>query len=186
MKYQGEFNGVKFFLHDNERFLSEMENQENSSRAELNEINKANFPLKEKQKLNETQIFFLLYLKVITAALKLVTGQRRTDYGQVPIREYWKINGIAAPLQMVWMKILRAKSAFDGMIQGRVNGTDEHDFTRGLIDSLVDCINYAAFTIAECIMVYGSGENRLEKLYDFDDYEKTILDAIEKIKTGDM
>jgi len=140
----------------------------------LNEINEKNI----KQELTETQLFFLLYLKTIAAGLKLVTGQRRSDYGAIPIREYWKVNGVKAPLQMVWMKCLRAISA------------SENNNTTSMIDSLIDCINYCAFTVAE-ILFMSKGKDAemdlfLEDTYDIGDYEKTILDAIEKIESGKM
>lgn len=92
------------------------------------------------------------YIDVIATALSLAMGDRNDDYnnGGVGLRDYWQMNGIKSPLQMVDMKMKRALSQLGSwQIQdGRLQPTTAKQVDK-MVESMVDLINYAAFVACE-------------------------------------
>lgn len=86
-----------------------------------------------------------LYMCALARAIALVVGPRNDDYNQsgIGLRDYWTVNGILSPIQMVDMKVKRARSIVNGMETLPMEKFDK------LTESMVDAINYCAFTICE-------------------------------------
>lgn len=93
------------------------------------------------------------YMKAMARAIALVVGPRDADYnkGGIKLRDYWAVNGIKSPIQMVDMKLKRAFSQIGTW------GEDDrgHPIPKSwgqvdkLEESMLDLINYAAFVICE-------------------------------------
>jgi len=99
----------------------------------------------------------LKYLGAVSTALSLALGERNEDYNKsgIGLRDYWKINGIKAPLQMVDMKMKRALSQIGSwtLLNGHHVPTDLVQVEK-LEESMVDLINYAAFVVCEVKSLY--------------------------------
>lgn len=98
------------------------------------------------------------YLKAIADAVALVSGPRDADYnkGGIKLRDYWKVNGILSPVQMVDMKLKRALSQlgmWDKNEAGYLKPRNRQDIDK-LNESMLDLINYAAFVICEAESLY--------------------------------
>ena len=93
------------------------------------------------------------YMKALAMAVALVVGPRDQDYnkGGIGLRDYWKVNGIKSPVQMVDMKLKRAFSQLGTWTED----TNGHPLPKDwqqvdkLEESMLDLINYAAFVICE-------------------------------------
>lgn len=93
------------------------------------------------------------YVEAIAGAIALVIGPRDADYnrGGVGLRDYWAINGIKSPLQLVDMKLKRALSQLSTW-QSEPNGKlypPSRESIDKLTESMLDLINYAAFVVCE-------------------------------------
>lgn len=94
------------------------------------------------------------YFDALGKAIALVVGQRNEDYNNsgIGLRDYWRVNGIRAPLQMVDMKLKRALSQIGAWHEdGFPTSRDQVD---KLTESMVDLINYAAFVVCETESLY--------------------------------
>lgn len=93
------------------------------------------------------------YKKTIAAAEALVSGPRDEDYnrGGVTLRDYWKVNGLLSPLQMVDMKLKRALSQISSWDMEKIGTPIPKDKVQvdKLTESMLDLINYAAFVVCE-------------------------------------
>jgi len=98
------------------------------------------------------------YMAALAGAIGLVVGPRDADYnkGGIGLRDYWTINGIKSPLQMVDMKLKRAlsqvstwkKNADGNLVPENVEQLGK------ITESMLDLINYAAFTVCEAVSLY--------------------------------
>jgi hypothetical protein len=102
------------------------------------------------------------YLVALAGAIALVIGPRDQDYNQggFGLRDYWTVNGIRSPLQMVDIKLKRALSQVATWDREQY-GPDKPVPTskaqvEKLVESMMDLINYAAFTICEAESLYES------------------------------
>ena len=88
-----------------------------------------------------------LYLMALAKSIALVIGPRDEDYnkGGIGLRDYWAVNGISGPLQMVDMKVKRARSIIAG------ERTIPEEKADKLLESMADGLNYAAFTSCEAV-----------------------------------
>jgi len=95
------------------------------------------------------------YAAVMAAALQLIKGRRNQDYnkGGMDVRDYWEVNGLASPVQMVDMKLKRARSAMAGMpVDGNgLSSPVAFEQVRSFADSCIDGINYLAFCVMEAM-----------------------------------
>lgn len=95
------------------------------------------------------------YMEALANAMQLVLGPRDEDYnkGGIGLRDYWKVNGIRSPLQMVDMKVKRALSQVAGWDTEQMGSDMPIPTSRAQVDklneSMLDLINYAAFVICE-------------------------------------
>lgn len=97
------------------------------------------------------------YLGAIATSLALAMGQRNDDYNKsgIGLRDYWKMNGLRSPLQMVDMKMKRALSQIGSwqLVNGHPSPTSAEQVAK-LEESMVDLINYAAFVVCEAKSLY--------------------------------
>lgn len=110
---------------------------------------------------------YVFYINTICEALQLVKGPRNEDYnsGGIGLRDYWEVNGLMAPVQMVDMKLKRIRSligTFPDDEKGRKCPPTIAAYAK-LLESCVDLINYAAFISCEGASLYnelveGSGD----------------------------
>ena len=145
----------------------------------------------DKRKQTEEALFYVCFLASIASSVNLVCNSRKQEYNVgVSIREYWEINGIKAPLQMANMKIKRAKSGLSVLkLLGNDATKDDKDSTRlKVIDSLVDCISYAAFTVAELVVREGMDTAIFKDLYQVDPQKPytIFINAAEKVLGGKL
>lgn len=124
--------------------------------------------------------FYTFYFDAILAALFIVLGQRKKDYNQgVSIREYFEFNGLFSPLQMVDTKTKRAYSGLTAL-----DNTDDPEEVQELalkvMDSCIDAINYAAFTVAEtmCVLQLHPDVDILKQFGAKDGRNKTWADVM--------
>lgn len=101
-----------------------------------------------------------LYMNTIAAAIALVVGPRDQDYNKsgIGLRDYWMVNGIRSPLQMVDMKLKRALSQvgtwdIEQMGPNCPVPTKKEQVDK-LAESMLDLINYAAFVVCEASSLY--------------------------------
>jgi hypothetical protein len=137
-----------------------------------------------------------LYLAAISGALALAMGDRNEDYnkGGIKLRDYWAMNGIRSPLQMVDMKLKRALSqvgTWDHSFEHRPVPKDIAQVAK-MAESMIDLINYAAFVVCEAATLYK--ESQGFKGVDIEKQDTRILpgdglrgfleDAIERWHSG--
>lgn len=135
------------------------------------------------------------YLNAIATAMALVVGQRNQDYnsGGIGLRDYWKINGIWAPVQMVDMKLKRAMSQVATWTTVNRHALPMTSVeVEKLTESMVDLINYAAFVVCEAVSLY---DDNIAKKRDDDkivfahaDLAEAlgrVMDGWQKAKPGD-
>lgn len=93
------------------------------------------------------------YMRALANAIALVIGERNDDYnrGGIGLRDYWKVNGIKSPIQMVDMKLKRAFSQIGTWTEDPNGHPIPPSITSvmKLQESMLDLINYAAFVICE-------------------------------------
>jgi hypothetical protein len=100
-----------------------------------------------------------LYLLALAKSVALVMGPRDEDYnkGGIGLRDYWKVNGILGPIQMVDMKVKRAQSIVAGQRTVPAHKAEK------LLESMADALNYAAFVECEAVsQTVDSGEKTSE------------------------
>ncbi len=125
------------------------------------------------------------YVAAITAAVGLAMGNRNEDYNKsgIGLRDYWAVNGIRSPLQMCHMKILRALSQVGTWNN---NKPEKAPQVEKLVESMVDLINYAAFTICEAVSLAEEAhihENPMS-MFDEDILHAQIMKGVEEWKKG--
>lgn len=119
-----------------------------------------------------------IYIEALAAAIALVVGPRDEDYnkGGIGLRDYWKVNGINAPIQMVDMKLKRALSQLGTWgkdERGRLVPRDRAAVEK-LSESMLDLINYAAFVICEAESLLLE-QDRMAHLVDVSNYQPMTL-----------
>lgn len=113
------------------------------------------------------------YMAAIAGAIALVIGPRDEDYnkGGIDLRDYWEVNGILGPVQMVDMKLKRAFSqlALWKSEEGNLVPKNRQQVDK-LAESMLDLINYAAFVICEAETLYEEKEPTLFNLSELPPY----------------
>jgi hypothetical protein len=103
------------------------------------------------------------YMTAIAEAIKLVVGPRDADYnkGGIGLRDYWKVNGINSPIQMVDMKLKRAFSQIGTWKRDEKDHLQPQSYAQvaKLEESMLDLINYAAFVICEAHSLFEEQPN---------------------------
>ncbi len=132
-----------------------------------------------------------IYLAAMAGALSLAMGDRNEDYnkGGVKLRDYWQMNGIRSPLQMVDMKLKRAMSqigTWDHSSELRPFPKDPVQVAK-MAESMIDLINYAAFVVCETVSLhkeFGLVKDPGARILPGDSLPGFLQDAVERWQTA--